>query len=54
VLALPAFRDALTIWRKPAIKTATGRAYPARSYVIQGMRMLAVTWANATRGKSVF
>jgi hypothetical protein len=25
-----------------------------RSYVIQGMRMLAVTWANATRGKSVF
>jgi len=26
----------------------------ARSYVIQGMRMLAVTWANDTRGKSVF
>ena len=25
-----------------------------RSYVIQEMRMLAVTWANATRGKSVF
>ena len=25
-----------------------------RSYVIQGMRMLAVTWANDTRGKSVF
>jgi hypothetical protein len=25
-----------------------------RSYVIQGMRMLAVTWANDARGKSVF
>jgi hypothetical protein len=25
-----------------------------RSYVIQGMRMLAVTWANDKRGKSVF
>ena len=25
-----------------------------RSYVIQGMRMMAVTWANATRRKSVF
>jgi hypothetical protein len=26
----------------------------SRSYVIQGMRMLAVTWANDVRGKSVF
>jgi hypothetical protein len=25
-----------------------------RSYVIQAMRILAVTWANATRGRSVF
>ena len=25
-----------------------------RSYVIQGIRILAVTWANATRGNSVF
>ncbi len=29
---LPAFRDALTIRRKPAIKTATGRAYLAAEY----------------------
>jgi hypothetical protein len=26
----------------------------SRSYVIEGMQMLAVTWANATQGKSMF
>ena len=36
VLALPTFRDALTIWRKPAIKTATGRAYLARLLTKRG------------------
>ena len=38
----------------PSITTLSQALGHVRSYVIQGMRMLAVTWANDKRGKSVF
>ena len=35
-------------------KRSLGHRASPSPYVIQGMRMLAVTWANDARGKSVF
>jgi hypothetical protein len=49
----PAFpgRSARQVHDFCKVQSRTNRS--VRSYVIQGMRMLAVTWANDMRGKSV-
>jgi hypothetical protein len=47
-------RESLLAMEARALAGTSAGTRLDRSYVIQGMRMLAVTWANATRGKSVF